>query len=176
MADEQFDSTPASTSRRKPRWLPLVVVALLMGAEGIGVFLLAKAVSPGPSLAQAGGTDGAGALGSEEDNRVYAEVELADCRPSNALSGRFISFHIRVSGLVASAELEHAEQLARRNRARLEDCVNTVIRGAEPKYFNEPKLDTIRRRLKHEFGQVFRDETLIREVLIPHFLQSAPGL
>ncbi len=176
MADEQFDSAPVVKSRAKGRLVPVVIVAVLMGAEGLGVFLLAKAISPSPVPALAAGAGGIDEGGGAEGGQAYAEVELAECRPSNALSGKFISFHLRVSGLVVSANLTRAQQLAKDNRARFEDSVNTVIRGAEPKYFDEPNLDTIRRRLKHEFGEVLKDDELIEEVLIPHFMQSGPGL
>lgn len=175
MANEQRDAAPAEKPRAKSRLAPALIVAALMGAEGIGVFFLAKAIGPDPAPALGAGSKHVGEDGAGKD-QAFAEVELTDCRPTNTLSGRFISFHIRVSALVSSADRERIEQLAQDNRARLEDGANTVIRGADPKYFDEPRLDTIRRRLKHEFGKIFNDDELVKEVLIPHFLQSTPGL
>ena len=92
------------------------------------------------------------------------------------MAGKFVTFHIRVSALVAAADVERAEGIVRNKRARLEDAVNTVIRSSEPKYFKEPGLESIKRRLKHEFDIVFSDNQLIRDVLIPQMLQSGPGV
>jgi flagellar basal body-associated protein FliL len=85
-------------------------------------------------------------------------------------------FQIRVLALVRSADRERMEKLAEDKKARLEDSVNTVIRSAELNELNEPGLETLKRRLKHELGRVFGDDQLITEVLIPQLLQSGPGV
>ena len=103
-------------------------------------------------------------------------MALAGCRPSNKMSGKFVTFQIRVLGLVAAEDFERAQELVESRKARLEDGVNIVIRSAEPKQLNEPDLSTLRRRLKHEFGRVFDDPDLIKQVLIPSMLQSGPGV
>jgi hypothetical protein len=149
-------------------------VALLMGAEGVAVFLLAQVLGPGPAQAFGASNGNGGSAGRGGDE--FAEVELADCRPSNKMSGRFITLHIRVSALVSSGDLERVEKLVRRKQARIDDGVNTIIRSAELVHLNEPKLETIRRRLKFEFGRIFGDEELVKEVLIPEWQQSRSGV
>ncbi len=176
MAPEQTDTKPAASPSGKSRMIPILIVALLMGAEGVGVFFLAKAISPDPAPAFAGGAEnGEQETGTTDEDEV-AEVELVECRPSNMMAGKLVTFHIRVSALVALADLDRAETLARAKRARLEDGVNTVIRSAELKHFNEPGLETIRRRLKHEFDKIFGDNQLVKGVLIPQLLQSGSGV
>ncbi len=176
MADEDTDRSPAKTPRGKGRLGPVLVVGVLMAVEGVGVFLLAKAISSNPVPALAGGVGETGLETGESGAQEFAEVELAECRPINMMSGKLISFDVRVSVLVSSADYERAEQLVKDKRARLEDSVNTVIRGAELRHFSEPTLDTVRRSLKHEFDRIFGDDELVKEVLIPHFLQSEPGV
>ena len=176
MAGEDTDFDRVEAPRRKGRLVPVLMVTALMAAEGVGVYLLAKAIGPGPEPALAGGVDAAGLEAGDSGAHELAEVELAECRPTNLISGRLISLDVRVSALVSSADLERAEQLSKNNRARLEDSVNTVIRGAELRHFGEPRLDTIRRRLKHELDRIFGDDELIKEVLIPRFLQSESGV
>ncbi len=171
---EATDSQPQEPPSGRSRALPMLIVALLMGAEGVGVFFLAKAFGPAPASAIA--ADGNGDAAADERDRVYAEVELADCRPSNKMSGKFVTFHVRVTALVSSGDLKKAERLVRAKRAQLEDGVNTVIRSADLKHFDEPRYDTIKRRLKHEFDRIFGDEELIKEVLIPQLLQSGSGV
>lgn len=176
MAHVQTDTKPAASLSGKSRTIPILIVAFLMGAEGVGVFFLAKAISPDPASAFAGGAEiGEQGTGTTDEDEV-AEVELVECRPSNMMAGKLVTFHIRVSALVASADLDRAESLARAKRARLEDGVNTVIRSAELKHFNEPGLETIRRRLKHEFDKIFGDDQLVKGVLIPQLLQSSSGV
>lgn len=175
MANEEGGAAPEVDAGKPRRLVPVLIVALLMGVEGVGVFFLAKAISPEPVAALAAdieGEDGAGMAGQE----AMTEVELVDCRPSNMMGGKFITFDMRVSGLVATEDVERAERLIRAKRARLEDGVNTVIRSAEPKHLNEPKLTTIKRRLKIEFDEIFGDDELIKEVLIPKWLQSRRGV
>ncbi len=176
MAPEPNPAGSAEAPSTKSRMIPILVIAALMGAEGVGVFFVAKAISPAPDQALAAGEDG-GELGADDaEPEELAEIELVDSRPSNMMAGKLVTFHIRVSVLVALADLEKAERLTRLKRARLEDGVNTVIRSAEPKHFYEPDLQTIKRRLRHELDRIFGDENLVKKVLIPHLLQSGRGV
>lgn len=159
---------------KKGKLVSLLVIGTLMAGEGVGVFFLANALGPDPAPSL--GLEGD--LGFEDGSRAedYAELEIAECRPSNRMAGRFINFHIRVSALVSSEDLDRAEKAVRSKRARLEDGVNTVIRSANPKQFHEPDYLTIKRRLKREFDRILHDDQLIKEVVIPHLLQSGPGV
>ena len=175
MANEQAPATTGNAPNAKRRLIPMLVVGAMMLGEGVAIYILVKAVKSEPSSAVA--PEGAGLSGVGQDaGQDLAEVALADCRPSNRISGRFITFQIRVLGLVAAEDLERAEELVLSKKARLEDGVNIVIRSAEPKQLHEPDLSTVRRRLKQEFGRIFDDPDLIKQVLIPSMLQSGPGV
>ena len=170
---------PTASRRDRGKALSFIIVVLLMIGEGVAVFVLTNAMNSGPSSAvaaddyDAGATEaGAGVAGQTD----LVEIELAECRPSNKMSGKFISFQIRISILVRAAEQERAEQLVESKRARLRDRTNFVIRSAELKHLNDPALQTIRRRLEHEYDRVFDDDELVQEVLIPEWLQSNPGV
>ena len=175
MADE---SPATALSARPGRALPFAVVATLMIGEGVGIYFLAKALNTQPAEAVAGaavqvGAGNADLAGSDE---ALSEVELAECRPNNRMSGKFISLHLRVEASVPTSELERAKALIKAKQARIRDRVNFVIRSAELKHLNEPGLETIRRRFKHEFDRVFSDDKLIREVLITEWQQSSSGV
>ena len=176
MAGEPAETDAAAAPSAKRRMVPFLIVALLMVGEGVGVFFLAKAINPAPVSAFAGGAGGGQPRDGGTVTGGLAEVAVAECRPSNMMAGKFVTFHIRVSGLVASVDEERAKDLVRANQSRLEDGVNTVIRKAQPNHLGEPGLETIRRRLKHEFDGIFDDEQLIKRVLIPQMLQSGPGV
>ena len=146
-----------------------------MVGEGVTIFFVTKAMTPGPAAAM--GAEGSGpSRTGEEGPWDLAEVELAECRPSNMMSGKFLTFHVRVSGLVAAEDLERTKEMVQAKKARIEDGVNVVIRSAEPNQLSEPGLETLRRRLKHELGRIFDDPNLIKQVVIPSMLQSGPGV
>lgn len=172
MAGETAKNAGGGPDGRRRRRVSIAIVAALMIGEGAAVYLVANALSPAPVSAEAAdvGADGSAVISD------LAEVELADCRPSNKMAGRFITYHIRVLGLVKAEQLPEVESMARARRARLEDAVNVVIRSADPKHLDEPELGTIKRRLKYEFDRIFADETVIQEIVIPQLLQSRPGV
>lgn len=161
-------------------------IALLMAIEGVGVFVLVKMFAGSPHQATAGdgqpdsgSSVGLGSSVAVDDLARKAkleEVKLGECRPSNRITGKLITFQIAVSVLVTQEDLERVKELITMNEARLRDRINFVIRSAEPDHINEPGLDTIKRRMKVEFDRVLEDSKIIKDVLIPEFLQSGSGL
>ncbi len=170
MADEG-DLQPVAERKGRGRLLQIAIIGALMLGEGIGVFLLANSLSASPDLAVGaeGGTPGAGSAADDAD--ALAEVELAECRPGNSTSGKYISFNIRVTALIALADRKRVEELVEQKSARIQDRINYVVRSADLRHLHEPGFETLRRRLKHEMDQVFNDDTLIQGILIPELLQ-----
>ena len=165
----------AAPVRGGSRKLQFLIIVLLMIGEGIGIFVLASSFDDGPAQASAAGLpsdEGLGMVGEDE----LAEVEVAESRPCNRMSGRLVNYHLRVSVLVAAGRVEQTEKMAKAKRARLLDRVNFVVRSADPKHLDEPGLQTIKRRFKQEFDSIFGGEGLIKEVVIPEILQSGPGV
>ncbi len=151
------------------------IIAGLMLLEGAVVYFVTRSVGAAPAVAEASeGNSGE----DSPDNTVIelVEVELAESRPSNKRTGRLVTYHLRVSGLVTAEDQERAKKLAEARKARILDRVNYVVRSAEPRELNEPGLETLKRRLLKEFQLIFEDEKLIRQVLIPELLQSGPGV
>lgn len=176
MADEPIQGK-GSAGRDKSRLVPMLVILVLMIGEGLGVYYLANLVSPDPTASVAaelaGKKDGErGAHGTSD----LAELEIAECRPTNRTSGKMISLQLRVLVLVRQKDVERATALIEERNGRLRDRINFVIRSVEIQHLNEPGLETVRRLLKHEFDRVFDDETLVRDVLIPEILQSGDGV
>ena len=178
MADENVESKPAAPEKKRNK-LPFIVIAALMGIEGVAVFFVAKVfILPEPAAAVAA-EDSAQKLGREklaEEAVPTAEVPLTDCRPSNRVTGKLVTFRLRVTALVALEDKERTAALVEANEARITDRINFVIRSAEPQHLNEPGLETVKRRFKHEMDRILGNERLIREILIPQMLQSGPGV
>lgn len=159
-----------------------MVITVLMILEGAGVYFLVKTFSGPPAIAAAGegSSDSAGGPKTAVDDlgkrKKLEEVKLGDCRPSNRVTGKLITFQMSVSALVMQQDVERVKQMVAQNEARLRDRINFVVRSADPEHINEPSLDTLKRRMKFEFDRVLEDPELVKEVLIPEFLQSGPGL
>ncbi len=176
--DSNAQNPPPSPQKRSK--LPILIVAGLMLVEGVAIFAAAKYfLSGSPTVVKAADADAPPDFGADRSGRGSlntAEVELSECRPSNTVTGRLLTFRVRVSALVKQSDHERMKTLVTTNQARITDRVNYVVRSAEPQQLNEPGLESIKRRLKHEFDAILGDETLIQEVLIPEMLQSGPGL
>ncbi|MFQ5461730.1 MAG: hypothetical protein ACE5E5_03790 [Phycisphaerae bacterium] len=158
------------------KMMQLAIIVSLMAAEGVGVFFVAQAMGPDPDQAagaEMGEGDGSGDIDGKPE---YVEIELAQCRTSNKMSGKIINFQMRVTGLVLSEREEEAKELVKSNNSRIFDRLNFVIRSAEMRHLNEPELKTIKRRLKMEFDRIFGDPGLIQEIVIPELLQSGSGV
>ena len=168
---------PAEPAKRSKR--PVIIVAVLMLLEGAAIFAVAKYFFMSePSDVQAVEVDPLARPGGESaaPQQLTAEVEIAECRPSNFVSGRLVNFKLRVSALVLLTDEAKAAELLEANQSRITDRINFIIRSAEPHHLAEPGLETIKRRMKHEIDAIVGDQHLIREVLIPEMLQSGPGL
>jgi hypothetical protein len=164
-------------------------VAALMLVEGVAIFSgtkmltgsapdgadAAHASAESPTAAGGGGHGGEAAKNAPFESE-FGEIAVSECRPTNRESGRLVTFRMRVSVLVKTADLEKAKGMIESNKARIDDRINLVIRSADPAYLHEPTLETIKRRLKAELDRLMGDEHLIEEVLIPEMLASAPGL
>jgi len=189
-ANEVEESSGEASRKTKGRGLSIVTVVILMGVEGAGIFLATRMFAGGvPSSSTAaeeeshaapaeghGASAEHGAATSAGGVAAQTEIELTECRPNNKMTGKLITLKLRVSALVASAEAERAKTLVEANKARINDRVNFVVRSAAPQDLNEPGLETIKRRIKHELAKVLDDERLLQEVLIPEMLQSGSGL
>lgn len=192
-APQAESATPTADAKPKSKKKSLIIIGLLMALEGVGVYFGTKMLGgsgPAPADAAVEGEEGhaAPAEGGHDDGHggdgaknapfasEFGEVLMAECRPTNRVSGKLVTFRMRVSILVKASNLEKAKGLVESNKARIEDRINFVIRSADPVFLYEPTLGTIKRRLKSEFDRLLCDDHLIEEILIPEMLASAPGL
>ncbi len=176
MADETMPLPPASGGRHS-KIVPVLVVVLLMIGEGVAGYFVADTISVDPVAAAAADLEDAeGAGGGDGKSAALADVEVAECRPSNKTSGRLYSFQLRVLVLVPQTEVERISALIEERGGRLRDRINFVVRSAELQHLNEPGLETLKRGLKREFDRIFEDDALVQEVLVPELLQSGGGV
>jgi len=177
MADE---AAPPPKEPKTKKLMPILVVAGLMLAEGVLIFVGVKFLG--------GGADDAGAaeVVAEDEAAVeddpadvhgdLSEITIAETDTFNNLSGRLYIYHIRVCALVKEADREVVETVFQEREATVLDRVNTVIRSADPNHLNEPGLETIRRQLQFELNKLTENDSALIEILIPKLLQSRASL
>jgi flagellar basal body-associated protein FliL len=177
MAEAQTVAAVPSAAKQRSK-LPFILVAALMIVEGAAIFAAMKFFfGTEPAHSDAAEADPLAEPATHANAEpTTAEVELAECRPINAVTGKLITFKLRVSVLVLRTDVEKAEKLIKSNKDRITDRVNYIFRSAEMHHFAEPGLETVKRRIKHEVDAILADEHLIKEILIPEMLQSGSGL
>lgn len=170
MADNVEEAIEASPAKKSGNRKNIIMLGILLGVmllEGVVVFVLVKTfVAPSPEEALAAQTpDG---LNPEEgDDLRDVEVKVADFSAQNEQSPRVMIYRFVVYAVVSEADSESFMTMVDRNKAKIEDRFTRVVRGMDPKRFAEPDLSTLRAHLKHELSQLAKEETEIKEVLLP---------
>jgi len=172
MADENKADTGAK-SKGSGKTLQMIIVLALMLGEGAAVYFVASAMGPEPDLVAGSPLEGQEDVDAEPS---YAEVELAQCRPTNRKSGRQITLLVKVSALVLEEDAALAGELVEKKKSRILDRIQFIIRSAEIQHLNEPGLETVKRRLKQEMDRIFGDPELLKKILIPEWQQSGGGI
>ncbi|MHC4067493.1 MAG: hypothetical protein ACYSUI_23745 [Planctomycetota bacterium] len=170
MPDEE---TVAPQSPKSKKLVGILIVAAIMLLEGAGIYAAMKLLGSGPDdvIASDKG-QGAGDSADQGQRVEQSEVLIAETDASNNMSGRLLVYHIEVSALVTTAEQDRLVRLIEERQATIKDRINVVIRGADPQHLNEPGLKTIRRQIQFELNNIFEDDSLILELLIPKLMQS----
>ncbi len=161
---------PAGSGKKKQTLVMVGILLFVMMAEGGGVYFAVKFFGGGPkvvaaeglsTLGRGGGPDGPGDLVQD------VELPVVKFKAPNMKSGRLFLYDIEVYAKTKKDRGDTLKKLIDNYKATLEDRLNRVVRAAEPQDLQEDGLETIRRQVRHEVGQVVGDEKLIDEILIP---------
>jgi flagellar basal body-associated protein FliL len=163
------DAKPAGVKKGK-----LALIGLIGGvmvAEAIAIFVATRFLG-GPAKAEAtvpgleAGEHGEGAKPAVSDK----EVVVASFRAMNDRSGHNVIYDMKVYGRVSGASADKVQKLFEDKKASIEDRLAKVIRAADPQYFKEPGLETLRRQIKHEVDAALGDANSVQEILIPSLM------
>ena len=169
---EEEDSSPQKSpfSDRYRNLLTAAVVGGLMLVEGAGILIAVKYLGGGPQQTEAGeGIDGDGDQGLLGDE---TELRVTDMVSFNSTDGRVFVYQISVYASVETEHSEKIETLLELRKNTIDDRLSKVIRAADPKYLDEPGLETMQRQFKHELDQILGDDTLIKAILFPEFSKT----
>jgi len=178
MADEKRQHEKEETSEqpsRGGRLKPIIIIAVLMLVEGVGIFVLMKLISPTPQPAVAAENEHE----SPDDPLMLGEhVEVALCEISafNRKEGRLYVYNAQISALVAAKDREKVDRFIAARELSIKDRVQLVFRSADPQDLNDPGLETIKRQLRFELNNLLGGKEMVQEVLIPKLLQSRANL
>jgi len=148
---------------RKQTLIMIGAVAAIMALEAGVIFLAVKFFGGGPAPVEAVGlVEGTSAGLSDE-----TEMLVVKFKAPNMKSGKTFLYDMEVYVRVKNDKLEQLKNVLETYKATIEDRLNRVVRSAEPEDLREDGLQTLRRQIKHELGQIIGDEKIIEEVLIP---------
>jgi len=174
---------PAAEGKKKQTLVMLGILFAVMAVEGGGIFFAVKFFSGGPKAAVAeglatpatsaggghgGGHGGAGGEGEKAaEVTLDAELQVAKLKAPNMKSGRLFLYDIEVYAKTKKDKADTLKKMLEGYKATIEDRLTRVVRSAEPQDLQEDGLETIRRQVKHELGQIVGDEKMVEEILIP---------
>lgn len=169
MADEKTETAaPASAAPAKQgggAMKTILVLAIVLGLEGATVGLTMW-LSGGPKEVSAVGLD-ADAM-AEQDKLV--EVLVAKDRFPNVRTGRNFLYDTEIYVTLKNKNQAKVTAELEQMQAQMKTDLATLVRKAEPEWFQEATLATLRRQVKtildERFGEDADGEPIIKEVLI----------
>jgi flagellar basal body-associated protein FliL len=162
---------PAAPKKKKS--LTVIIVAGVMIAEAVGIFLAVR-THAAPAAAEAAAEPPPNP--EQLIEKMDIELPVAECDAINRRSGAAVMVRLGISVRVGSENKEHATKLIEKRQSTIKDRVQMILRSVDPEQFNEPDLDSLKRQIKTELDRILEDEKLIVEVLIPQILQSQTRL
>ncbi len=176
MANDNKETAAPSTPEqppfadRKRNLLTIVVVGGLMLFEGLGIFMGIKFLGSEPEQAEA--SDGVYITDEDGIRKLLPhqmEVKVADLVAFNTKTGRAYVYQISVYADVETKHMESLRDVLEFRENTIEDRLSQVVRGCDPKYLEEPGLETIRRQFKRVMDDIVGSELMINEILLPQF-------
>ena len=169
MPDEQAASEQENSDAPQPKKLGIkviAIVAVLMIAEGAGVYFLVSMTSG--SAASAMSIEGTEEAGREQTT----EVLLIEDRFQNVSSGTVWLWDTSIYLQVRNKNIDRVEKVMKQREAEIKEGVAKIFRRAEDKHLrDDPGLETITRQLTAYLNDVFgtdRDDlSLIERIIIP---------
>jgi flagellar basal body-associated protein FliL len=174
----QSADKPVVGAKKKQTLMMLGILLFVMAVEGGGIYFAVKFFGGGPQTAAAEGLAApvasgghGGGHGSEGEAATSvttdAELQVAKLKAPNMKSGRLFLYDIEVYAKTKKEKADTLKKMLEGYKATIEDRLSRVVRSAEPQDLQEDGLETIRRQVKHELGQIVGDEKMVEEILIP---------
>lgn len=106
----------------------------------------------------------------------FQEMEVANVRVPHVTGSRTTLYAMRVVALVKFDKVEDVKKVLEGKKWTVTDTVSRVIRQAAESEISEPRLETLRRKMKFELNELCGAESAIEQVLIPECMPLSTGL
>ena len=163
MADEKKEQTPVPAKKNSTKTIIVVVVALLIE---VGTIAATMYMSGGPAELQA---EGLTHDDQAELNRIV-EVMIIKEKFHNQRSGHPMLFDTEIYINAQNRHIEQVNSIYEASKAGITVDIGTIIRQADPAFFNEKDYATLRRQIKSvldkRFGKDKDGKPLVEQVLI----------
>jgi flagellar basal body-associated protein FliL len=149
------------TPKRKPPLRSILILVVIMLVEA-GIFGgLMVAMRP----KEAGGAEHEHALPTQPVD-TSVELKLDQFRAPNFQTGATVFYDMSIHLKVDVVSKELVGGLIEKHKAMLGDRLRAIVAEAEPRYFSETQLTTLKARIQAMMDSVI-GEGLVKEVLIP---------
>ena len=128
----------------------IIIVAVMMIAEGAGVFLLVSSMG-GPKMADATELEGLEGTGEE----APVELSLVEERFQNMQTGRVWEWRVQIFLRVRQKNVDEIAAIMERDPATIKEGVSLIFRRAQDRHLREPGLETITRQLTTYLNEIF---------------------
>ena len=168
--ESQQDEQKGGRSGFTKAVIALLAILLLEGGI-IGVTIY---IAGGPRAARGDQSQ----EGSDDQDRPV-EVLVVDDKFPNLKTGRQYLYDTEVYITVRSSQSDTIKKKLESMKAQVQMAIGGIIRQADPSYFKEPTLTTLRRQIRSElderFGKDSEDRSFILEVLITKCIPFRSG-
>ena len=167
------DGAAAEPAGKKPKgkMFTLGLFGGVMIIEGVAIFFAMKSFGHEPHKVEAEEMHATSKPATE-----FQELEVANVRVPHVTGSRTTLYAMRVVALVKHDEIEAVTETFKAKKWTLTDTVTRVIRQAAESEISEPRLETLRRKMKFELNELCGAEHAIEQVLIPECMPLSTGL
>ena len=166
------DAAAEPTGKKpKGKMFTLGLFGGVMIIEGLAIFFAMKTFGGQPHKLEAEEMVPTSKPASE-----FLELEVANVRVPHVTGSRTTLYAMRVVALVKHDELEEVKSTFEAKKWTVTDTVSRVIRQAAESEISEPRLETLRRKMKFELNELCGAEHAIEQVLIHECMPLSTGL
>jgi len=179
MADENKTEDAAKTeggaepTGKKPRGKVFIfgMFGGVMVIEGLAIFLAMKSFGGDPHKVEAEQM-----VATSQPATEFLELEVANVRVPHVAGSRTTLYAMHIVALVKFDKLEDVKKVFEAKKWTVTDTVSRVIRQAAESEMSEPRLETLRRKMKFELNELCGMESAVDQVLIPECMPLSTGL
>ena len=158
-------------AKPKKKFVMIGLFGGVMLVEAVGIFMAMKMFGSEPHPVEAEGL-----TETTQPAMEIQEVEVANVRVPHVSGSRTTVYSMRIVATAGHDKIDAVKGVLESKKWTVIDTVSRVIRQAAETELSEPRLETLRRKMKFELNELCGDEAAIEQVLIPECMPLTTGL